>query len=48
MPSTVRFLTTLFMIVSISLVTSYIFATLLEPSQKEMRHEILSLTIKDE
>ena len=48
MPSTVRFLTTLFVIISVSMVAAYILATLFEPNPREIRHEILGLTVKDE
>jgi len=46
MPSLVRFLTILFWIFSITMLSFFVLATVFEPSQREYNHEILELTLE--
>ena len=46
MPSLVRFLTILFWIFSISMLSFFVLATVFEPAQREYNHEILGLTLE--
>ena len=47
MPSTIRFLTTLFWIAAISVLSLYILATVFEPSAREYSHEVFGLTLEE-
>lgn len=47
MPTLVRYLTTLTLLFTISLITLYVLAVFLEPSEREYSHEVLGLTIEE-
>lgn len=47
MPSTIRFLTTIFWITAITVSTLYILATVFEPSSREYRHEVIGVTLEE-
>ena len=47
MPTLVRYLTTLTLLFTISLVTLYVLAVFMEPKERVMSHEVLGLTIEE-
>lgn len=46
MPSLVRFLTSLSIILTVSLATLYVLAVIFEPNPREISHEIINLTLE--
>lgn len=46
MPSTVRFLTTLTLIISVTVISLYVLAVFFEPTERELSHEVLGLSIE--